>query len=113
VIDVIDVIVPTPARAENQAGEVLGRRRSCSLHVIIISHIGVIDVTTDVIDVIVRFGSSLPPPSPQRRRGYMHPSPFKWGGARVTAGGGVMSNKLDETSDPIVDCRFRREAAKR
>jgi hypothetical protein len=29
--------------------------------VIIIRHIGVIDVTTDVIDVIVRFGSSLPP----------------------------------------------------
>jgi hypothetical protein len=73
----------------------------------------VIDVTTDVIDVIVRFGSSHPPPSPQRPHLVMHPSPFKWGGARVIAGGGVMSNKFDEASDPIVDCRFRREAAKR
>jgi hypothetical protein len=42
--------------------------------VIGIGSIDVIDVTTDVIDVIVRVGRSHPP-----RRGYMPPSPLKWG----------------------------------
>ena len=77
-----------------------------------IKQIGVIDVTTDVIeviDVIVRFGRGHPP-----RRGYMHPFPFKSGGGAAIRDGEVMSRAESAAHDPIVAYgAFAAEAAKR